>query len=128
MTNPYQILEVEETSPISLIKANYRNLSAKYHPDKVGDNNENSNKKFLEITEAFRQIKLEIKSLYTFLGIDAENGGDDIRAAYFRKKEEISVGLKKGLSNAISDEQKLKKAYNLIVSELIDDNNNSQNW
>ncbi len=126
MINPYKILEVDETSPINVIKNSYRNLSAKYHPDKSGAD-DNAKKKFLEITEAFRAIKKEIITLYDFLGIPQESGEDDIRAAFFRKKEEISVNLKKGIKQAISDESKLKKAYSLIVSEYIE-NTKSQDW
>ena len=48
---PYEILNIERNAQDSEIKKSYRSLSKQHHPDKVGDNQELS-EKFTKITEA----------------------------------------------------------------------------
>lgn len=52
--NPYQILNIPESSTVDEAKKAYRKLAAKYHPDNKETGNEN---KFKEVTQAFKMIE-----------------------------------------------------------------------
>lgn len=54
MKNPYEVLGVSSLDDISVIKAEYRKLCKKYHPDIVGPK---GIEKFREINEAWNTIK-----------------------------------------------------------------------
>lgn len=51
--DPYQILEIPRTATAAEIKAAYRRLAHKYHPDKPGGDVE----KFKEVGAAYEQLK-----------------------------------------------------------------------
>ncbi len=50
----YQILGVSRDAPLSTIKARYRELSAKYHPDSSGGDADIS--AFQEVSEAYKTL------------------------------------------------------------------------
>ena len=52
MTNPYDILGVDNSSSDADIKTAYRRMAKKHHPDAGGDE-----KHFAEISNAYDQIK-----------------------------------------------------------------------
>ena len=54
--DPYKVLDVSPDISDSELKQTYRELSKKYHPDANPDNREESEEKFKEIQEAYRQI------------------------------------------------------------------------
>ena len=58
INNPFVILEMEETVSIAMVKAAYRKVVLKYHPDKRKDKvpAEEANRKFREIKKAFEMI------------------------------------------------------------------------
>lgn len=122
-TNPYTILGITDYSPMSTVKHAFKTLSAKYHPDIAGNNND-LQQKFLEITDAYNQIKSEAKELYSFIGVERESGGDVIKAAYHQKLEHVNNLSKKGDKEATKQMERLKKTYSLIVSDYIDENSN----
>jgi DnaJ like chaperone protein len=62
-TNPYTLLEIEETATDTEVKRAYRRLAIKFHPDKVGDlgeqHKEAASERFIAIQAAYEQIKSE---------------------------------------------------------------------
>ena len=53
----YKSLEVDKTATDAQIKASYKKLAVKWHPDKNPDNREEATKKFNEISEAYSVLK-----------------------------------------------------------------------
>lgn len=72
----YEVLGVSKNATDKEIKAAYRKLAKKYHPDTAGSD-ESSKKKFEEIGEAYAVLSdPEKKKLYDAYGFDGlENGG-----------------------------------------------------
>ncbi len=58
--DPYEILGVEKGAPLNEVKAAYRKLAIKYHPDKVNHLGDEfkvlAEKKFKEIQEAYQEL------------------------------------------------------------------------
>lgn len=61
--NPFAILEMEETIVVSDVKAAYRKMVLRYHPDKRKDkvDMDEANRKFREIKRAYEQILRQLK-------------------------------------------------------------------
>lgn len=61
--NAYKILEIEKSASVTEIKAAYRKMAKKYHPDKVihlGDaHKKGAEEKFRQVQEAYEQIQKE---------------------------------------------------------------------
>lgn len=53
---PFTLLEMEETNSVQKVKAAYRKMVLKYHPDKTVYDQEAAAKKFIEITKAYETI------------------------------------------------------------------------
>ena len=62
INNPFIILEMEETGSIVELKAAYRRMVLKYHPDKRTDGatTEEANRKFREVKKAYEQVMKKI--------------------------------------------------------------------
>jgi len=68
MKDYYEILGVSRNASIEEIKAAYRNLAKKYHPD-IAQNKEEAEKKFKEINEAYQVLSdLEKRKIYDKYG------------------------------------------------------------
>ena len=80
MKNPYEVLGVPKSATDAEIKAAYRKLVLKYHPDKnAGD--KNSEEKFKEINNAFDILKdPEKKAAYDRFGANAFGAGNGASA------------------------------------------------
>jgi DnaJ like chaperone protein len=62
INDPYAVLEIEETISVAKVKAAYRKVVLKYHPDKRKDkvSTEDANRKFREVKKAFEMIMKKI--------------------------------------------------------------------
>lgn len=87
MRDPYEVLGVPRNATADQVKAAYRELAKKYHPDRYIDSPlaENANKKMMEINEAYDAIISEAR---TNQGYDSAGYSD----AYQRIRELIQVG------------------------------------
>ncbi|KAL0268232.1 UNVERIFIED_CONTAM: hypothetical protein PYX00_010260 [Menopon gallinae] len=56
MVDYYRVLEVSKNASVGDIKKAYRKLALKWHPDKNPDNEEEANRKFKEISEAYEVL------------------------------------------------------------------------
>lgn len=56
MVDYYRVLEVSKYASTADIKKAYRKLALKWHPDKNPDNEEEANRKFKEISEAYEVL------------------------------------------------------------------------
>jgi hypothetical protein len=79
--NPYRVLEVPAYSSFQEIKANYRRLSKKYHPDRNKDNS--AKERLLDINEAYEYLKKK-------RGVDDSFEEDD---SYFKHLLTESIGI-----------------------------------
>lgn len=86
MKNPYEILEVSEKATDDEIKAAYKNLVKKYHPDKYINNPlaDLAEEKLKEINEAYSQIKNQRNS---FDNLNSRENSDDYNRKYERSYE-----------------------------------------
>lgn len=76
--NLFEILEIDETNNKELVKKAYKNLSLKYHPDKNLNNHEVSSKKFIKITEAYKEIIKEIDTVNDEKILEYDNSVNNI--------------------------------------------------
>ena len=77
MVDYYKVLEVNKNSTTADIKKAYRKLALKWHPDKNPDNQDEANRKFKEISEAY-EILSDGKFclfIYLYLIMEGEGGG-----------------------------------------------------
>ena len=63
--NAYKILEITKAASVTEIKAAYRKMAKKYHPDKVihlgKEHREGAEEKFRRVQEAYEQLQKERK-------------------------------------------------------------------
>ena len=59
MQNYYDILEIKENASIEVIKAAYKTLAKKYHPDNWSGQEDFANQKFVEIGKAYEVLSDE---------------------------------------------------------------------
>ena len=61
--NAYKILEIDKTASVDEVKAAYRKMAKKYHPDKVRhlgkEHQEGAEEKFRQVQQAYEQIQKE---------------------------------------------------------------------
>lgn len=60
MENYYDILEIKENASIEIIKAAYKTLAKKYHPDNWQGKEDFANQRFVEIRKAYEVLSDEI--------------------------------------------------------------------
>jgi len=95
----------------------------KYHPDLNGDNPENS-KKFYEITEAYNNIKKDLKIIHRLLNLPENSPSDDVELEYRRKLEDFEHRVKMGNIGSKEQLEDLKLAYSFFRSAY----NNQESW
>ncbi len=76
----YKVLELEKTASDDEIKASYKRLVKKWHPDKNPDNKDEATKKFREISDAYGILsdpsKRKAYDNFGFSGLDDSNGNE----------------------------------------------------
>src|SRR5258706_12805890 len=90
----YKTLGVERSASEAEIKAAFRKLARKHHPD-VNPGSKDAEKKFKEINEAYQVIgDAEKRKKYDELGADWEHGvsQDEMRNRYARQQQQASGG------------------------------------
>ena len=102
---PYEMLNIEQNARDSEIKKSYRSLSKQYHPDKVGDNQELS-EKFTKITSA-KELLLdhELRSAY-------DQGGWQLVEHIKQMRSMQQHQIKKCEPYTIESNVSLKQLYN----------------
>ena len=116
--NPYQVLEVEPTTPVNEIKKKFRRLSILVHPDKNPNDKERAQKAFDELTKAWRTLENE-ETRKKCLEIVEE-----AEAMVQKKIEDKRKLLKKDQKHQKLDEDdpsKLKKAIYIQTMKLFAD-------
>jgi DnaJ-class molecular chaperone len=94
----YKTLGVERNASEAEIKAAFRKLARKHHPD-VNPGNKDAEKKFKEINEAYQVISdPEKRKKYDELGADWEHGvsQDEMRRRYARQQQAAGAGAGAG--------------------------------
>ncbi|AFZ50225.1 DnaJ domain-containing protein [Dactylococcopsis salina] len=52
----YRLLELKPDADVDMIKASYRRLARRYHPDVNPNNREEAHQKFIQVTEAYKLV------------------------------------------------------------------------
>ena len=94
----YKTLGVERKAAAAEIKAAYRKLARKHHPD-VNPNNKEAERRFKEINEAYQVLgDAEKRRKYDELGADWERGAaeDEMMRRYARASADASSGAASG--------------------------------
>jgi len=52
----YRLLELKPDADVEMIKASYRRLARRYHPDVNPNNREEAHQKFIQVTEAYKLV------------------------------------------------------------------------
>lgn len=86
MQNYYEILGVSKDASQKEIKAAYRKLAKKYHPDS-GHGKTDAGKKFQEISQAYRTLSDEkLRKKYDYMGHSAYEQSDAFRSAFHHEE------------------------------------------
>ncbi len=124
MEKQYQTLGLENDAPFCEVKIAYRNLSMRYHPDINGNTDENINK-FYEITEAYNEIKKDLKRIFSLLSIEEGASVEDVEVEYKKQVEELEFRAKMSNKGAKTELENLKKAFYVYVAEF---KKTTSNW
>ena len=92
--NPYEILGISRSASLVQIKARYFELARTHHPDKLGANISNEEKKkheekFKEITNAYSKINKE-KELEAKFGFDSFDGFNDFDNTFNNMSDDLN--------------------------------------
>jgi molecular chaperone DnaJ len=125
MNNPYKILGLNENASLLDIKAAFRRLSAKYHPDSGDDKNI---EKFYQINEAYNDLKQEMKEIYGTLNLRENADIDEIDSEFKRQMEYLIIDRKSGDEKANEKIEKMRQAYLRLKSHFAQDESLQDDW
>ncbi|WFD25811.1 hypothetical protein MNAN1_000777 [Malassezia nana] len=85
----YELLEVEQTDTVDAIRRSYRRLALRLHPDKNPGREEEANKKFIKLQEAYEVLSDEQERAWydqnrerLIHGLEEEDDQDDVDAKF----------------------------------------------
>jgi DnaJ-domain-containing protein 1 len=111
----YRVLGLTDEATFDEVKAAYRNLSMKYHPDINGDSDENMDR-FYEITDAYNTIKGNANKIYELLELEDGCDIDEVKAEFYKNMDELSFKSGSGDKKAREKLENLRKYYNYFRS------------
>lgn len=115
MEEAFKKLGLQEGATFIDVKEAYHKLSKKYHPDVNGDTDDNI-KQFRRITDAYNEIKAEIKKMYDYFGVSNKHSIDEMKAGYFKKIEHINSQNKYSIEQRNSELKKANIYFRFIES------------
>ncbi|MDR1670814.1 MAG: DnaJ domain-containing protein [Spiroplasmataceae bacterium] len=111
MATYYEILEVDKNSTPEQIKKSYKILALKWHPDKNSENKLEAEKKFKELSEAYRTLNNpEFRASY-----DAR--GEDWKESLIVEDFSLEENLKRNKEKKFRE--KIEETISLIFSKFI---------
>ncbi|XP_042882572.1 dnaJ homolog subfamily C member 8-like isoform X1 [Penaeus japonicus] len=116
--NPFEVLQVDPTTPIDDIKKKFRRMSILVHPDKNQDDSERAQKAFDEVTKAWRCLENEATRQKCMDIVE------EAEAIVAKRIEERKKQLKReGKDNRVDedDPEKLKRAVYVQTMKLFAD-------
>jgi len=113
----YEILGIDSSASEDDIKKAFRKLALQYHPDRNSED-EDAEKKFIAITEAYNMIESEGFGYYGVLGLSSGSDVTDAERAYNRIYGDISSDTKFSDEEREANLENIKKALDYFRDKV----------